>query len=55
MQDSQTGVGMGIEVDEAIDKAGDIVDEKTQGKYKDAIHKVEDVAKGAVDKPNPDT
>ena len=36
-------------VDAAIDKAGDIVDDKTQGKYKDAVDKVQDAAKKAVD------
>lgn len=42
-------------VDAAIDKAGDIVDEKTQGKYKDTVDKVREAAKNAVDKPNPNT
>jgi hypothetical protein len=36
-------------VDTAIDKAGDIVDDKTQGKYKDTVDKVQDAAKHAVD------
>ena len=36
-------------VDTAIDKAGDIVDDKTQGKYKDAVDKVQDAAKKAVE------
>lgn len=36
-------------VDAAIDKAGDIVDDKTQGKYKDTVDKVQDAAKKAVD------
>ena len=36
-------------IDEAIDKAGDIVDEKTQGKYKDTVDKAQDAAKKAVD------
>ena len=42
-------------VDTAIDKAGDIADAKTQGKYKDTVDKVEQAAKKAVDdgrKPN---
>lgn len=30
-----------------IDKAGESVDEKTQGKYTDAIHKVQEEAKKA--------
>jgi hypothetical protein len=38
-------------VDTAIDKAGDIIDSKTQGKYSDTIDKVEDAAKKAVNKP----
>ncbi len=29
----------------AIDKAGEFVDDKTQGKYTDTIHKVQDEAK----------
>jgi MT0933-like antitoxin protein len=36
-------------VEQAIDKAGDFVDEKTQGKYKDTIDKVQDAAKNALD------
>jgi hypothetical protein len=36
-------------VDAAIDKAGDIVDEKTQGKFSDTVDKVSDAAKKAVD------
>jgi hypothetical protein len=34
-------------VETAIDKAGEFVDEKTQGKYSDTIHKVQEVAKKA--------
>ena len=37
-------------VDTAIDKAGDIVDKKTQGKYAQHVDKVQDAAKKAVDK-----
>ena len=40
-------------VDTAIDKAGDVVDQKTQGKYADKIDKVQEAAKKAVDKTNP--
>lgn len=40
-------------VDQAIDKAGDFVDTKTQGKYKDTVDKVQDAAKNAVDKGDP--
>ncbi|MDT5018387.1 MAG: hypothetical protein QOD39_4547 [Mycobacterium sp.] len=42
-------------VDSAIDKAGDIVDQKTQGKYAGQVDKVQDVAKKAVDKTPPQT
>jgi antitoxin protein of toxin-antitoxin system len=41
--------GNADKVDAAIDKAGDIVDDKTQGKYKDTVDKVQDAAKKAVD------
>jgi hypothetical protein len=40
-------------VETAIDKAGDIIDSKTQGKYSDTIDKVQDAAKKAVNKPQP--
>lgn len=36
-------------VDTAIDKAGDLVDKKTQGKYAQHVNKVQDAAKKAVD------
>ena len=42
-------------VDMAIDKAADIVDQKTQGKYAGQVSKVQDAAKKAVDKTNPQT
>lgn len=42
-------------VDMAIDKAGDIVDQKTQGKYSSQVNKVQDAAKKAVDKTDPQT
>ncbi|MDY6997464.1 MAG: antitoxin [Actinomycetota bacterium] len=35
-------------VDTAIDKAGDFVDQKTQGKYASQVDKVQDAAKKAV-------
>jgi hypothetical protein len=35
-------------VDRAIDKAGDIADQKTQGKYSDKVDKVQEAAKKAV-------
>jgi hypothetical protein len=34
-------------VETAIDKAGAFVDDKTQGKYSDTIHKVQEEAKNA--------
>jgi hypothetical protein len=40
-------------VETAIDKAGEFVDDKTQGKYSDTIHKVAEEAKKAVDAPDP--
>jgi hypothetical protein len=36
-------------VDTAIDKVGDVVDKKTQGKYTQHVDKVQDAAKKAVD------
>lgn len=42
-------------VDTAIDKAGDLVDKKTQGKYTSQVDKVQEAAKKAVDKTNPNT
>jgi uncharacterized protein YjbJ (UPF0337 family) len=42
-------------VETAIDKAGDIVDQKTQGKYTSQVNKVQDAAKEAVDKTDPQT
>ena len=40
-------------VDSAIDKAGDIVDQKTQGKYAQQVDKAQDVAKKVVEKTPP--
>jgi hypothetical protein len=42
-------------VETAIDKAGDIVDQKTQGKYTSQVDKVAEAAKKAVDKTDPKT
>jgi antitoxin protein of toxin-antitoxin system len=42
-------------VDTAIDKVGDVVDQKTQGKYASTVDKVQDAAKKAVDKSDPQT
>jgi MT0933-like antitoxin protein len=42
-------------VETVIDKAGDVVDKKTQGKYTSTVDKVQDAAKNAVDKSNPKT
>lgn len=36
-------------VEQAIDKAGDIIDQKTQGKYSSTVEKVQDAAKNYVD------
>ena len=36
-------------VETAINKAGEFVDDKTQGKYSDTIHKVQEEAKKIVD------
>jgi MT0933-like antitoxin protein len=36
-------------VDAAIDKAGEFVDDKTQGKYSDTIHKVQEEARKAAE------
>lgn len=36
-------------VDTAIDKVGDVVDKKTQGKYAQHVDKVQEAAKKAVD------
>ncbi|GAA2792912.1 antitoxin [Mycolicibacterium pallens] len=36
-------------VEQAIDKAGDIIDQKTQGKYSGTVDKVQDAAKNYVD------
>jgi hypothetical protein len=35
-------------VDTAIDKAGDVVDEKTEGKYKGVVDSAQEAAKKAV-------
>ena len=40
-------------VEQAIDKAGDIVDEKTQGKYSGAVDKAQEAAKNALNKEEP--
>ena len=37
-------------VEQAIDKAGDIVDQKTQDKYADTVDKVQSAAKTAAEK-----
>jgi MT0933-like antitoxin protein len=36
-------------VDAAIDKASEFVDSKTEGKHKDAVNKVQEAAKKALD------
>jgi uncharacterized protein YjbJ (UPF0337 family) len=40
----------GDKVDKAIDKAGDIADRKTKGKYSDRIDSAQSEAKKAVDR-----
>ena len=40
-------------VEQVIDKAGDIVDEKTQGKYSGAVDKAQEAAKNAINKEEP--
>lgn len=42
------------QVDDAIDKAGDFIDDKTKGKYADKVDKAQDVAKDLVDKVDGD-
>lgn len=37
----------------AIDKAGDLFDQKTKGKYADQVNKAQSAAKDYVDKNNP--
>jgi hypothetical protein len=41
-------------VGSAIDKAGEFVDSKTDSKYKDAVSKVQEAAKNALDAGNKD-
>jgi hypothetical protein len=41
-------------VGQAIDKAGDIIDEKTKGKYTSTVDKVQDAAKNVVEKNRTD-
>ncbi|MFV8049423.1 antitoxin [Mycobacterium sp. 48b] len=40
-------------VEQAIEKAGDIVDEKTQGKYSQHVDKAQEAAKNAINKEEP--
>jgi MT0933-like antitoxin protein len=40
-------------VDTVIDKAGDMVDKKTQGKYTQHVDKVQEAAKNQLNKNNP--
>lgn len=40
-------------VDAAVDKAGDMVDEKTEGKFSGVVDKAQDVAKNAIHKDEP--
>ncbi|MGY4711043.1 antitoxin [Mycolicibacterium sp. CBM1] len=36
-------------VEQAIEKAGDVIDEKTQGKYSGAVDKMQEAARNAVE------
>ncbi|MFC7979412.1 antitoxin [Streptomyces cinereoruber] len=40
----------GEKIDQGLDKAARVVDEKTKGKYSDKIHSGTDKAKGAIDR-----
>lgn len=40
-------------VEAAIDKAGDMVDEKTEGKFSGVVDKAQDAAKNAIHKDEP--
>ncbi len=40
----------GDKVDRAVDKAGDVVDRRTKGKYAGQVDKAQSAAKGAADK-----
>ena len=40
----------GDKIDQAIDKGGNFVDQKTKGKYSDKIDKAQGAARGAADK-----
>jgi hypothetical protein len=42
--------GKGKQVDDAVDKAADVIDDKTGGKYTDKIDSVADKAKDAADR-----
>ncbi|EHB58124.1 hypothetical protein MycrhDRAFT_0560 [Mycolicibacterium rhodesiae JS60] len=42
-------------VEQAIGKAGDIIDEKTRGKYSSTVDKVQDAAKNVVEKNRTDS
>ncbi|WP_166906386.1 antitoxin [Mycobacterium sp. DL440] len=40
-------------VEQAIDKAGDVIDEKTQGKYSQHVDKAQEAAKNSLNKEEP--
>lgn len=48
-QDQGSSGSNADKVEQAIDKAGDIIDQKTQGKYSGTVDKVQDAAKNYVD------
>ena len=47
--------GKGKQVDDAIDKAANVIDDKTGGKYSDKIDSAAEKAKDAADKLDKDT
>ncbi len=54
MEEAKDLLAKGAEkAEEAIEKAGDAIDSKTEGKFKETVDKVQDAAKKAVDKGNP--
>lgn len=47
--------GKGDQVDSVIDKAADVIDDKTGNKHSDTIDSIAEKAKDAVDELDPDT
>ncbi|MGL4305013.1 MAG: antitoxin [Mycobacteriaceae bacterium] len=46
--------GNADKVGDAVDKVGDFIDSKTDGKFADKIDKVQEMAKGAIEKDTPE-